>query len=47
LEQENREFLATSSLVNSCGPPKIEEAEINWLGLLDDIYTDDIGEDTE
>jgi len=39
-----REFLVPASLVNSFGPPKIEDSNLNWPGLLDDIYTDDIGE---
>ena len=42
-----REFLVPASLVNSFGPPKIADVELNWPGLLDDIYTDDIGEDPE
>ena len=46
-EPEIREFLVPASLVNSFGPPKIADVELNWPGLLDDIYTDDIGEDPE
>jgi len=46
-EPEIREFLPPASLVNSYGPPVIEEADINWPGLLEDIYTDDIGDDPE
>ena len=46
-EPEIREFLLPASLVNSFGPPKIAEVDLNWPGLLDDIYTDDIGEDPE
>ena len=46
-EPEIREFLPPASLVNSYGPPVIEEADINWPGLLEDIYTDDIGDDSE
>ena len=46
-EPEIREFLLPASLVHSCGPPKIAEVDLNWPGLLDDIYTDDIGEDPE
>ena len=46
-EPEIREFLVPASLVNSFGPPKIADIDLNWPGLLDDIYTDDIGEDPE
>ena len=46
-EPEIREFLLPASLVNSFGPPKIAEVDLNWPGLLDDIYTEDIGEDPE
>ena len=46
-EPEIREFLVPASLVNSFGPPKIVDVDLNWPGLLDDIYTDDIGEDPE
>ena len=46
-EPEVREFLVPASLVNSFGPPKIADVDFNWPGLLDDIYTDDIGEDPE
>ena len=44
-EPEIREFLVPASLVNSFGPPKIADVDLNWPGLLDDVYTDDIGED--
>ena len=44
---EIREFLVPASLVNSFGPPKIADVDLNWPGLLDDIYTEDIGEDPE
>ena len=44
-EPEIREFLLPASLVNSFGPPKIAEVDLNWPGLLEDINTDDIGED--
>ena len=40
-----REFLVPASLVNSFGPPKIADLDLNWPGLLDNIYTDNIGED--
>ena len=46
-EPEIREFLVPASLVNSFGRPKIADVELNWPGLLEDIYTDDIGEDHE
>ncbi len=46
-EPEIREFLVPAALVNSFGPPKIVDVDLNWPGLLDDIYTDDIGEDPE
>ena len=46
-EPEIREFVVPASLVNSFGPPKIADVDFNWPGLLDDIYTDDIGEDPE
>ena len=46
-EPEIREFLVPASLVNSFGPPKIADVDLNWPGLLDDIYTGDIGEDPE
>ena len=46
-EPEIREFLVPASLVNSFGPPKIADVDLNWPGLLDDIYTEDIGEDPE
>ena len=46
-EPEIREFLVPASLVNSFGPPRIADVDLNWPGLLEDIYTDDIGEDTE
>jgi len=42
-----REFLVPASLVNPYGPPVVEDADINWPGLLEDIYTDDIGDDPE
>ena len=44
-EPEIREFLVPASLINSFGPPKITDVGLNWPGLLDDIYTDDIGAD--
>ena len=46
-ERKIRKFLVPASLVNSFGPPKIADVDLNWPGLLDDIYTDDIGEDPE
>ena len=46
-EPEIREFLVPASLVNSFGRPKIADVDLNWPGLLDDINTDDIGEDPE
>lgn len=46
-EPEIREFLVPAFLVNAYGPPKVEDADINWPGLLEDIYTDDIGDDPE
>ena len=46
-EREIREFLVPAYLVNSFGRPKIADVELNWPGLLEDIYTDDIGEDPE
>ena len=46
-EPEIREFLVPASLVNSFGQPKIADVDLNWPGLLDDIYTEDIGEDPE
>ena len=46
-EPEIREFLVPAALVNSFGPPKIADVDLNWPGLLDDIYTDDVGEDPE
>ncbi len=46
-EPEIREFLVPASLVNSFGPPRIADVDLNWPGLLEDIYTDDIGEDPE
>ena len=46
-EPEVREFLAPAALINSFGPPKIADVELNWPGLLDDIYADDIGDDPE
>ena len=46
-EPEIRKFLVPAALVNSFGPPKIADADLNWPGLLEDIYTDDIGEDPE
>ena len=42
-----RGFLVPASLVNSFGQPKIADVDLNWPGLLDDIYTEDIGEDPE
>ena len=42
-----QEFLVPASVVNSFGPPKIADVDLNWPGLLDDIYTGDIGEDPE
>ena len=44
---EIRGFLVPASLVNSFGQPKIADVDLNWPGLLDDIYTEDIGEDPE
>ncbi len=44
---EIQKFLVPASLVNSFGPPKIADVDLNWPGLLDDIYTEDIGEDPE
>jgi len=44
---EIRKFLVPALLVNSFGPPKIVDVDRNWPGLLDDIYTGDIGEDPE
>ena len=46
-EPEIREFLVPASLVNSYDPPVIEDSNLNWPGLLEDIYTDDIGDDPE
>lgn len=46
-EPEIREFLVPASQVNPYGPPVVEGADINWPGLLEDIYTDDIGDDPE
>ena len=46
-EPEIREFLVPASLVNSFGPPNIADVDLNWPGLLDDINTDDIGEDPD
>ena len=46
-EPEIREFLVPASLVNSFAPPKIADVDLNWPGLLDDINTDDIGEDPD
>ena len=46
-ESEIRECLVPALLVNSFGPPKIVDVDLNWPGLLDDIYTGDIGEDPE
>jgi hypothetical protein len=46
-EPEIREFLVPAFLVNAYGPPAVEDADINWPGLLEDIYTDDIGDDPE
>ena len=46
-EPEIREFLVPAFLVNTYGPPAVEDADINWPGLLEDIYTDDIGDDPE
>ena len=42
-----REFLIPASIVNSYGPPVVQDADIIWPGLLEDIYTDDIGDDPE
>ena len=44
-EPEIRKFLIPAALVNSYGPPVVQDADINWPGLLEDIYTDDIGDD--
>ena len=46
-EREIREFLVPAYLVNSFGRPKIADVDLNWPGLLEDIYTDDIGDDPE
>ena len=46
-EPKIREYLIPASLVNSFGPPKIADVDLNWPGLLDDIYTEDIGDDPE
>ena len=46
-ESEIREFLIPAMLVNSYGPPVGQDADINWPGLLEDIYTDDIGDTPE
>ena len=42
-----RRFLIPASIVNSYGPPMVQDADINWPGLLEDIYTEDIGDDPE
>ena len=42
-----RKFLVPAFLVNSYDPPVVEDSDINWPGLLEDIYTDDIGDDSE
>ena len=41
-----REFAAPASLVNSYGPPSIEDVALNWTGLLDGIDLSGIGDDT-
>ena len=46
-QPEIRKFLVPASLVNSYGPPMVQDADINWPGLMEDIYTDDIGDDFE
>ena len=46
-EPKIREYLIPAPLVNSFGPPKIADVDLNWPGLLDDIYTEDIGDDPE
>ena len=46
-KSEFRKFLIPASVVNSYGPPVVRDADINWPGLLEDIYTDDIGDDFE
>ena len=43
---EVREFAAPASLVNSYGPPMIEDVALNWTGLLDGIDLSGIGDDT-
>ena len=42
-----RKFLIPALLANSYGPPMVQDADINWPGLLEDIFTDDIGDDLE
>ena len=46
-EPEIRKFLLPASLANSYGPPRVQDADINWPGLLEDIYTDDVGDDLD
>ena len=46
-EPEIREFLAPASLVNSYGPPVVEDVDLNPRGLLDDIDLSGIGDDPD
>ena len=40
-----QEFLVPALLVNSYAPPVVEEADINWPRLLDDIDAHHTGDD--
>ena len=44
---EIREFAVPASLVNSYGPPVVEDVDLNPRGLLDGIDLSDIGDDPD
>ena len=44
---EIREFAVPASLVNSYGPPVVEDVDLNPRGLLDDIDLSGIGDDPD
>ena len=44
---EIREFAVPASVVNSYGPPDVEDVDLNPRGLLDDIDLSGIGDDPD
>ncbi len=47
IPMEIREFAVPASLVNSYGPPVVEDVDLNPRGLLDDIDLSGIGDDPD